>query len=448
MRISRLMMPAVTLAGALALAGCGGSGTTADTDDDDDDDNPPITCTAPGVKLADGKCVRDEDYVDPEAASKERTADATALMKALGVNLPSGSNVTATSIPVGSDASTSPVISDLKKTSATVAALAGWQGAHYEGDNGKTGDDKITGEVRAYSNKAAAEQVSFGDVYTPIADQAYYTLSAGGSGNGFLAWNSDKIAGSDFPTNGTEELGPVVKFTGTYDGASGTYTCTHATNCTATADGGKITGLSGAWRFTPTASQTASKAAEKYLEFGWWVRKGKDGPIDAGAFANGAKVSEDPENATSVIGSATYKGGAAGKFAISNPARPQNDNSGHFTADATLEANFTKDMLKGTINNFTLNDTVKGDWVVSLEESTIAVAGIVGGETSITDRGSETRWSLDGTNFGAKGGDWQASFYEDEDDDNNIPDSVIGTFEAGLGGGTHHMEGAFGASQE
>jgi len=456
MRISKLLMPAVTLAGALALAGCGGGSDTPANPGNGGNGggggNKPPECKAAGVILNDAgdDCIPDPDYVDPEAASKERTDNAKALMEALEVEGPATA-VTSSTIPVGSSAAGDPVaIPNLKKTSKTVAALNGWKGAEYKG----TGTGDLTGEVVAYSNEGSAETQPFAGLYpaNDISTIKYYTFSADGSGNGVLAWGGDNIGGGDFPTNGTKTFELIndqaVTFSGTYNGALGTYSCTGNT-CTAAADDGEVTALGAGWRFTPAQGATVPKPSA-YLQFGWWVRKAKDGtPIDAGAFyrdtGGDAGSSNSPE---SLIGSATYKGAAAGKFAISDGARPADDLSGHFTANATLEADFgpasgdgAAGTLKGTIDGFTLNDTTKGDWVVSLEESAITAGGVA---TGGSDR---AKWALDGENFSDAGGDWTAVFYEDDDDDNDIPNHVIGGFEAEIGS-THHLEGAFGASQE
>ena len=450
MRISKLLMPAVTLAGALALAGCGGGSSTPTTTGNGENGggagNKPPECKAAGVILNDAgdDCIPDPDYVDPEAASKERTANAKALMEALGQVTPTG-GVTPTAIPEGDGgASVEPAIS-LEKASTTVAALAGWKGGHYEGSTG-TGNAKFTGEVRVYSNQGSAETQPFAERYGSVAPgdngRKHYTFGTATPGD-VLAVEDDKVKINGVTPNGVREVDAGTSRQGTYDGASGTYACASGTNCEVRGDGKKVTGLGAGWRFTPASGVTVPKSAADHLQFGWWVRKDSDGdPVDAGTFA---RASSDDlsviDNATASIGTATYEGGAAGKFAVSDSGRPANDNSGHFTADATLEANFNDEELSGTIDNFTLNDTVKVPWKVSLEESTIVTGGIAGT--------NEAKWALDGTNFSAATGisDWTADFYDGEDDDNGIPDTVIGEFTAQIGS-THHMEGAFGANEQ
>ena len=62
---------------------------------------------------------------------------------------------------------------------------------------------------------------------------------------------------------------------------------------------------------------------------------------------------------TALQGTATYSGGAAGKYALHSTTGGTND-AGHFTADATLEANFNNDTVSGTIDGF-----MGADWSVA-----------------------------------------------------------------------------------
>ena len=451
-------MPAVTLAGALALAGCGGGSDTPANPGGGGDggggDNP-ADCSAAGVipdPDNENACIPDPDYVDPEAASKERTDNAKALMAALNVtNAIDPANPIAEIVTDDIGGNTVPAFANLKKTSKTVAALAGWKGAEYKESAGDA-PNTYTAEVLAYDNKASAETQPFSGSYPAHATNKYYTFQSS-NGPGLLANDADKISIDGIDANGQQTISEVKTFTGTYDGARGTYACP-GTPCTVTSNEGKITALSTGpnnWRFTPAEGAVVPKSATgAYLQFGWWVRKDKDGaPVDAGTFAR-QSAAATAVNTENTVGSATYRGGAAGKFAVHDSASPANDNSGHFTANATLEAAFGNaagyGKLKGTIDGFTLNDTTKGDWVVSLEEQTLTAAGVVAG--SDDDAASRTKWSLDGENFAAEAGTWTAEFHAEADDTNNIPKHVIGEFAATLGGGTHHMEGAFGANRE
>ena len=75
-------------------------------------------------------------------------------------------------------------------------------------------------------------------------------------------------------------------------------------------------------------------------------------------------------------GTATYMGGAAGKYALSSSTGGTND-AGHFTAKATLEADFNvDDMISGTIDTFMGADGMARDWSVELKESGVGNTGV------------------------------------------------------------------------
>ena len=72
---------------------------------------------------------------------------------------------------------------------------------------------------------------------------------------------------------------------------------------------------------------------------------------------------------SAITGSATYTGGAAGKFAINNPLG--GGDGGHFTANATLSAKFGGDDdagMTGNIDNFMANDKLV-PWSVKLNRA-------------------------------------------------------------------------------
>ena len=442
----------------LALAGCGGSSDSGNGNGNGEGgqgDEPEFTnarCVeingAGHIANSDGDgCIDDPDYV----SSTTKSATAKALLAALGRDGDIGTDgrmiAEHTSGAAPNDYSAPPINAN-KKSSTTVAPLNGWQGAHYEGEATQgTPAVKFTGEVRAYSNKGAAERQPFATTYPAAQNQAFYTVVATGSDAGTIVFASDKVSISGFTTtDGRQNFPAAITQSGSYDGASGTYGCGGGDTCFVSVENGKISALGSGWQFTPSSGATAPKASGAYLEFGWWVRKGKDGPVDAGTFSRALGGDANPVvdgSANTIVGSATYEGSAAGKFAISNSALPAQDNSGHFTADAMLKADFSKDELSGTIDNFTLNDTTKGTWAVSLEKATIGTTGVASGSD-----GSETKWSLDGTNFGDAGGDWEAAFYNvNKKGNSTTPNSVIGEFEASISS-THHLEGAFGAELE
>ncbi len=76
-------------------------------------------------------------------------------------------------------------------------------------------------------------------------------------------------------------------------------------------------------------------------------------------------------------GKATYRGGAVGKYALSSSTAGTND-AGHFTARATLKADFSDSSITGTIDQFMGADGMSRDWSIELKEAAIntAVPGI------------------------------------------------------------------------
>ena len=269
--------------------------------------------------------------------------------------------ITPTSIPVlDADGAVSAVEADetdtvaitLKKGDA-VGSLGNWKGTDYAGMEAPTGAAaKNTGMVRVYANQGAAKSVTFAS-------------EAGGVIHGWSAVSGDppgdytvvttaaaqQKAVGGFPTTGTTSYDDQ-KVTGTFMGASGTYECAATCTATVTADG---VDLGTGWTFTPGPGATLQQPDARYLQFGWWVRKDKDGPTHAGAFYGVVTPTTTPLaastiiNSAALVGKATYAGSAAGKFAISDPLRPADDNAGHFTADAELMADFKATVLFRTL---------------------------------------------------------------------------------------------------
>ena len=119
------------------------------------------------------------------------------------------------------------------------------------------------------------------------------------------------------------------------------------------------------------------------------------------------------------------------------------NNAGHFTAGATLEATFdgingAGSSLKGELTSFKANEE-DVDWKVTLRE-----ADWTSPNFAIT--GTGTVWTIGGV-AGEQTGEWTAQAYDDVAKDNgNVPTTVGGIFEEGFSV-THKMIGAFGATK-
>lgn len=269
----------------------------------------------------------------------------------------------------------------------------------------------------------------------------------------------DQSAGTkEFELSSSSSNNARVIVSGTYHGVSGTYYCKPTAadaNCSATvAVNGFILG-GGTWTFTAGNAdhRLTDMPDEVYASYGWWLHKSEDGATyAASAFADNrsdgtaANDVAAASGVTALQGTAKYVGGAAGKYALHSTTGGTND-AGHFTATATLEANFGTDVIKGTIDNFVGPADESGNWSVELKASNISDAGVIAGDPAdSTDTGpQETVWSIDGT-AAAANGQWSGTLYENGDD--GVPSIGTGTFYSTYGRDAGKMVGAFGVNKQ
>ncbi len=355
------------------------------------------------------------------------------------------------------------------KASGSAGSLDGWSGMNYAHMDSGT---KVANSAVVYTNQGAPTTETFaseygtgGDsvtegTYTPDNRRLAIDVSA--------TANSKKMKSSRFPTVGSQNFPPAqsggseVSFSGTYDGASGTYLCTTANaanGCAATyTPTGGIT-LTGTWIFTHAVGAMVSRADGDYLYFGWWLRKDKDDmPTHASAFSGVAGTVAAPTvSYTTLAGSATYVGKAVGKFALSNPL-DGTGNAGHFTADATLTAKFganeapTNGGVTGVIENFMANGA-SVPWSVKLNRAawgdTGSFAPADDATTTTVDESvtAGTVWSIDG-NAAPASGIWSGQMYDEKArDGSDVPTTAIGTFQSEFSS-IGRMVGAFGANKQ
>ena len=247
----------------------------------------------------------------------------------------------------------------------------------------------------------------------------------------------------------------VAMFAGSVRGVAGVFSCA-AAECAAPTEtgGGPLDGEMGAWTFTPTdPNGTVDVPNTAYVSFGWWLNAmGTDGDYEFDAFATagtgmGAAVDDLP--AGDVSGTATYRGAAAGKYAIQSTT-DDSASGGHFTAAATLTANFDTNTapvgddandnvsIGGTITGFMTGETSRPNWKVTLTTPVAPSLGPIG-------TGAITTWSTGGAAPGK--GTWSANFYGGEEDTRQ-PTAAIGEFNAAIGGGDiARISGAFAATK-
>ena len=341
-----------------------------------------------------------------------------------------------------------------------VAANHGWAGKRYADPAG--GDEY---EAIVYSNvEAPTMGRKFGSPAAVTPTGAYeYQLNA----NGALALTSgtddgERVAFTGVTrTAGTETFelpdpnpgsATVINIPGSYHGVSGTYNCTPAdaaAGCSAAVAADGFTLSSGdTWTFTPSSAQARvmDAADTAYASYGWWLRKAaNDGPFTASAFVDELGTVAAASGLTALNGTATYQGGAAGKYALASSTGGTND-AGHFTARATLEADFTNNTtetaITGTIDMFIGADGEPRDWEVALNGSQIGDTGEIGNASAST--GVDTVWTI-GDDAASKSGNWTGTLRNNGDD--LVPQVATGTFytEYGTAG---RMVGAFGANKQ
>ena len=397
MTISRLLMPAVTLAGALALAGCGGgSGTPAGNgngDNNGDDDNGKVTLTdaicgtGRMVNDAGTECVADPDYT----SAKEARDTATALY----------GNIDTASVPTGETA----IPSEVKTANQSTESFRG------EGQS-----------LADLDNVAAAASSG--------ANEGYHAIT-GGNGN------NHEVTSSQFTKTPGSRTIPVGTYAGNYRSVPGMFRCTTAEGCSVRYRGEDDFELAATgWHFKPTA-EDAKVEGPKIAEWGWWIEdpddKTKDEVslvyriIDAG--------DNDPDRSTlaainGLNGSATYTGDALGQYAIVRSGT--GSASGKFEAKAELTAEFSDaTKLSGKIHDF----NVGSGWEVTLKEKAIAENDV----PQPVIAGGTTTWKIGDTESITEGA-WNADIYGGNA--TSIPTHILGGFTA-----THtdaRMVGAFG----
>jgi hypothetical protein len=274
------------------------------------------------------------------------------------------------------------------------------------------------------------------------------------------------------------------KFPGTFDGVAGQYSCTSADNCTVVADGeGVVTAVTGDWTFIPaylgpdgvsTAGTDDEQVATReddltepsvavddtdYLQFGWWTEM-DDGDVEFQTFFGGGEGNDFAvTNIDGLEGTATYKGPAAGRYAVkafNANATIDSIRHGVFTAAATLTANFggtsiaedDQFSISGAINGFeSENDDDLSAWRVELKQ--IDDLNDLGNPGDMFSTEADMV-GVDGALAGSPvtSGDWKGAFFGDPAADNAVgdaahPGAVAGEFNAESSHGA--VAGAFGA---
>ena len=370
----------------------------------------------------------------------------------------------AVTIGTGDAAGTAVNLSEDKKT--MVADNHGWMGKKYMASG--TGVDGMY-EAVVYSNVGdPTPGKMFGSA---AADDDYeYTLVGGSLSESDTEGTASRVASSSFDQPaGTKtfklpENNKAVLISGSYHGVAGTYSCVPGSGNTCAArvavSGFDLGGVTAAdppvfgagnavWTFKPSNPKARVMSVDdmNYASYGWWIHKSADGKTyTASAFVDDMGSVPAAAGLDTLKGTATYMGGAAGKYALYSSTGGTND-AGHFTAKAMLEADFNDNMISGTIDNFMGADGKARDWSVELKESGFNATGMIAasdGESGVDDPLKMTVWTIGGTAADAAG-QWSGALKDNGDD--GVPKVATGTFYS-MYSTSGKMVGAFGANKQ
>ena len=395
------------------------------------------------------------------AAAEEASDMAKAVLAAIKDNTTGedGAAVVQPDAPMVSLAASSAGVLTAEQEGYTMSAapeeIAGWRGRLLEND----GDTTVI-----YTNIEDAVAKEIGDTYGAASgpgEPEHYDVTADsdvavGTATAYdIPWSKVKRADDMSATTGAGTEDVMTTFAGSVRGVAGTFSCAGMTCNPPVPDPTTGAFTSGEeWTFTPTdPNGTFDDADTAYVSFGWWLNAmGDTGKYEFDAFTSVEGMVARGVAAAEVEGSATYKGGAAGKWAMQSTS-DDSATGGHFTANATLTANFAANTLpageapntdgvsiSGSITDFMTGDVSRPNWKVKLTgpamvPETIDDTGVAG----------TTSWTTGGAVPGE--GTWNAIFYGGMP--NEQPAAAAGEFNAAIPstGEIARISGAFGATK-
>ena len=408
---------------------------------------------------------------DVATAAKEASDKAAEVLKALD---PMGPATTGTipSVSASSGGVLTAKAAGYTMSTTTPEAISGFRGAILTKDRA---------EARVYTNIEDSVATLMDGIYSATSDpgkpKTYTVTDATGTNN--VPWMKVTRADTVETVTGPDDA-RVTSFAGSVSGLAGMFTCSDAACMAPTRNAnGSVPNGGEDWTFAPTDPNGKIDVADKdgYLQFGWWLNmKGKD--VDDGFNVQTFASADDgygdfvavEGTSTDVTGSATYTGGAAGKWAIASTTEDSTE-GGHFTATATLGVDFDAHLgaaddvvinkngvsVSGMITDFMTGDVSRPDWTVTLTYDAtpdeVGVAASQGVQTStslmptipVDSAAATTKWETGGAVDGT--GTWEAEFHGIEKDTGH-PMAVDGTFHAEIAGGAvGRIQGAFGATK-
>ena len=394
---------------------------------------------------------------DIAEAASEKAAE---VLKALGTL--SGTLPTIT-VSASSGGTFTAEAANYTESSTTADAISGFRGKILTKDGS---------EAHVYTDIENAVATRISSLYRAASDPgkpARYSVLAvlAAEGDKDILWTQVKRDDAVVTVTGVEAA-QVSTFTGSVDGLLGTFSCTGTCVPPTRNTNGSVAvgGNPGTWTFAPTNPNGTIDVADDdgYVQFGWWLNmKGDD--VDDGfdvqtfATATGYGVfAEVRGDSAEVTGSATYTGGAAGKWAIASTTEDTTE-GGHFTATATLGVDFdantaaanvaaNKDgvTVSGSITDFMTGATSRPSWKVTLTyDSDDSEPGVQPSDMLGSMIVGTSKWTTGGAVDGT--GMWEAMFHGSEKDTGH-PMAVDGTFNADIASGSvGRIQGAFGATK-
>ena len=259
-----------------------------------------------------------------------------------------------------------------------------------------------------------------------------------------LARGSSARPNADTDTTTDGHQYDMLTVSGSLGGVSGRFTCS---GCSGTV-GDDANGIDvdvtfvqgrprftvdGNWTFERTGSVTSGYQVDRddaFLYFGIWASEPDEvsgNPMFQYIAGGGAESGTDLANFNALTGTATFTGGAIGKYATQGQVGQQNASIGTFTATATFTVNFGTEggtpaagaagNVHGRITSLQENGTALTGWSV-----TLGAAADVAMAADITNAAATggTVASIGGV---PAGGAWGASFYGS--DNVVLPDRVL-----------------------
>ena len=300
--------------------------------------------------------------------------------------------------------------------SAAPSVPGGWRSAGFTGQSGTVGrPSTLTDEtVYLYTNIQAPGTRAFWKKYGGND----LTVTQTDVTNGLANPSTSVSRTRQIPGDSTTRYASATTG-GTYDGVSGTFSCTGNENvCTVTRTDGTTAIGNTNWMFEATSLNSGAPVDEDdaFLYFGIWSSIPDDINGDEYNFryvaGGGAQSGSDLGNFNTLIGPATFRGGAVGKYVTQGQVGGQNAKIGTFTATATLNANFgTGDTandpgtLSGRITDFREGGGPLSGWRVTLGSSgNVSVASVIAGGAA----SGSTVANIGGLPVG---GSWGATFH-------------------------------------